>query len=88
MAYVNVPTRERAEACVEAWNVIDTIRERHEAEIRAARKDSKTKVALAEKLEAQRRIKTLEQRRNSKRRDTDSYIHSHRRIYSTAESRR
>lgn len=39
-----------------------------DAEIRAARKDSKTKVALAEKLEAQRRIKTLEQRRNSKRR--------------------
>ena len=39
-----------------------------DAEIRAARKDSKTKVALAEKLEAQRRTKTLEQRRNSKRR--------------------
>ncbi|MCB9610041.1 MAG: DEAD/DEAH box helicase family protein [Polyangiaceae bacterium] len=39
-----------------------------DAEIRAARKDSKTKVVLADKLEAQRRIKTLEQRRNSKRR--------------------
>lgn len=39
-----------------------------DAEIRSARKDSKTKVVLAEKLEAQRRIKTLEQRRNSKRR--------------------
>ncbi|MGH0037124.1 MAG: SNF2-related protein [Myxococcota bacterium] len=39
-----------------------------DAEIRAARKDSKTKVVLADKLEAQRRIKTLEQRRNGKRR--------------------
>ena len=39
-----------------------------DAEIRAARKESKTKILLAEKLEAQRRIKTLEQRRNSKRR--------------------
>jgi len=39
-----------------------------DAEIRAARKDSKTKVVLADKLEAQRRIKTLEQRRNNKRR--------------------
>jgi hypothetical protein len=39
-----------------------------DVEIRAARKDSKTKVVLADKLEAQRRIKTLEKRRNSKRR--------------------
>jgi superfamily II DNA or RNA helicase len=39
-----------------------------DVEIRAARKDSKTKVVLANKLEAQRRIKILEQRRNSKRR--------------------
>jgi len=39
-----------------------------DAEIRAARKDSKTRVVLAEKLEAQRRIKKLEQRRNNKRR--------------------
>jgi len=39
-----------------------------DAEIRAARKDSKTKVVLADKLEAQRRIKTLEQRRSSRRR--------------------
>lgn len=39
-----------------------------DAEIRAARKESKTKIVLAEKLEAQRRIKTLEQRRNNKRR--------------------
>lgn len=39
-----------------------------DAEIRAARKESKTKVALAEKLEAQRRVKSLEQRRTTKRR--------------------
>ncbi len=39
-----------------------------DAEIRAARKDSKTRVALTEKLEAQRRIKTLERHRNGKRR--------------------
>lgn len=39
-----------------------------DAEIRAARKDSKMKAVLADKLEAQRRIKTLEQRRNGKRR--------------------
>lgn len=39
-----------------------------DAEIWATRRDSKTKVVLADKLEAQRRIKTLEQRRNSKRR--------------------
>ena len=39
-----------------------------DAEIRIARKDTKTRVALAEKLEAQRRIKTLEKRRTSKRR--------------------
>ncbi len=39
-----------------------------DAEIRASRKDSKTKVVLADKLEAQRRIKTLEQRRSVKRR--------------------
>ena len=39
-----------------------------DTEIRLARRDSKTKVVLAEKLEAQRRIKMLEERRNSKRR--------------------
>ena len=39
-----------------------------DAEIRVARKESKTKVVLAEKVDAQRRIKTLEQRRSSKRR--------------------
>jgi ERCC4-related helicase len=39
-----------------------------DAEIRAARKTSKTAVVLAEKLEAQRLIKTLEQRRTAKRR--------------------
>lgn len=39
-----------------------------DVEIRTARKDAKTKVVLAEKVEAQRRIKSLEQRRNAKRR--------------------
>ena len=39
-----------------------------DAEIRAARKEAKTRVVLAEKVEAQRRIKTLEQHRNAKRR--------------------
>ena len=39
-----------------------------DAEIRAARKSSKTAVVLAEKLEAQKLIKTLEQRRTAKRR--------------------
>jgi adenine-specific DNA-methyltransferase len=39
-----------------------------DAEIRAARKTSKTAVVLAEKLEAQKNIKTLEQRRTAKRR--------------------
>jgi superfamily II DNA or RNA helicase len=37
-------------------------------EIRAARKRTKLAVTLAEKLEAQRMVKTLEQRRNTKRR--------------------
>ena len=37
-------------------------------EIKAAKKDSKTKVVLAEKLEAQKRIKSLEQQLHSKRR--------------------
>lgn len=39
-----------------------------DAEIRAARKTSKTAVVLAGKLEAQKLIKTLEQRRTAKRR--------------------
>ena len=39
-----------------------------DAEIRAARKRSRMAVALAEKLEAQKLIKTLEQRRTAKRR--------------------
>jgi adenine-specific DNA-methyltransferase len=39
-----------------------------DAEIRAARKDAKTKVVLVEKVDAQRRIKALEQRRSTKRR--------------------
>jgi superfamily II DNA or RNA helicase len=39
-----------------------------DAEIRAARKNSKTGIVLAEKLEAQKLIKSLEQRRNAKRR--------------------
>ena len=38
------------------------------AEIKAARKDAKTKVVLAEKLEAQKRINSLEQQLHSKRR--------------------
>jgi adenine-specific DNA-methyltransferase len=37
-------------------------------EIKAAKKDAKTKVVLAEKLEAQKRIKSLEQQLHSKRR--------------------
>jgi SNF2 domain-containing protein/helicase-like protein len=40
-----------------------------DAEIRAARKDSKTKVVLAEKVEAQRRVQSLEQRRTRMRRE-------------------
>ncbi|HEX5051604.1 MAG TPA: SNF2-related protein [Planctomycetota bacterium] len=39
-----------------------------DAEIRTARKESKAHVALADKLQAQRRIKHLEQRRNQQRR--------------------
>jgi len=39
-----------------------------DAEIRAARKESKTQVTLAEKLQAQKRIKQLEQRRSQQRR--------------------
>ena len=38
-----------------------------DAEIRFSRKNSKTAVTLAEKLEAQRRIKSLEKQRNNKR---------------------
>jgi hypothetical protein len=38
------------------------------AEIKAARKEAKTKVVLTEKLEAQKRIKSLEQQLHSKRR--------------------
>ena len=38
------------------------------AEIKASRKEAKTKVVLAEKLEAQKRIKSLEQQLHSKRR--------------------
>lgn len=37
-------------------------------EIRAARREAKTKVTLSEKVEGQRRLKTLEQRRHAKRR--------------------
>ena len=37
-------------------------------EIRVARKDAKTQVTLADKVAAQRRVKTLEKRRHSKRR--------------------
>ena len=40
-----------------------------DAEIRGARKESRAAVSLAEKLEAQRFIKTLEQRRATKRRE-------------------
>lgn len=39
-----------------------------DGEIRSARKTSKTAVVLTEKLEAQKLIKTLEQRRTAKRR--------------------
>lgn len=39
-----------------------------DAEIRATRKESKSLIALAEKLQAQKRIKQLEQRRNQQRR--------------------
>ncbi|MFO1053962.1 MAG: SNF2-related protein [Planctomycetota bacterium] len=39
-----------------------------DAEIRAARKESKVQVSLADKLQAQRRIKQLEQRRSQQRR--------------------
>lgn len=37
VAYLDASTREKAQACVDAWNVIDTIRERHEADICAAK---------------------------------------------------